>query len=77
LYYCGVRVGEAVLIVWSQVDLKAAVIRLEPEQTKTDTARTVPLPDVPVGMLEPKEGSVFDGTNLRKAWQASPWGLER
>jgi integrase len=72
LYYCGVRLGEALLIVWSQVDLKAAVIRLEPEQTKADTARIVPLPDVLVGMLElqkPKEGVVFDGTNLRKVWQ--------
>lgn len=74
LYYCGVRVGEALQIEWSQVDLPAAVIRLEREQTKADTARTVPLPDVLLGMLalqEPKEGLVFDGTNLRKAWQAA------
>jgi integrase len=72
LYFCGVRVGEALQIDWSQVDLRAAVIRLEQEQTKADTARTVPLPDVLLGMLElqePKEGPVFDSTNLRKSWQ--------
>lgn len=59
LYYCGVRVGEALLIDWTQVDLAAAVIRLEAEQTKSGEARTVPLPDVLVGMLkmqDPKTG---------------------
>jgi integrase len=74
LYYCGVRIGEAEQIDWSQVDLPAAVIRLEQEQTKADTARTVPLPDVLLGMLalqEPKEGLVFDSTNLRKAWRTA------
>lgn len=72
LYYCGVRVGEALQLEWPQVDLEAAVIRLESEQTKSGDPRTVPLPDVLVGMLkmqEPKTGCVFDGTNLRKAWQ--------
>jgi integrase len=74
LYYCGVRLGEAEQIDWSQVDLQAAVIRLESEQTKADTARTVPLPDVLVEMLngiEPKQGLVFDSTNLRKAWHTA------
>jgi integrase len=72
LYYCGVRCGEACQIEWSQVDLAAAVIRLEGEQTKNADARTVPLPDVLIAMLErrePKEGLVFSATNLRKEWQ--------
>ena len=72
LYYCGVRLGEALQIEWPQVDLASAIIRLEEDQTKTGDPRTVPLPDVLVGMLEmqePKKGRVFDGTNLRKAWQ--------
>ena len=59
-------------IDWTQVDLPAGLITLEAEQTKGDTARTVPLPDVLIGMLEmvaDKSGNVFDGTNLRKAWQ--------
>jgi integrase len=71
LYYCGVRKGEAAQIQWNQVDLDAALIRLEEDQTKNSEARTVPLPDVLVEMLrqvEPKEGAVFDTTNLRKEW---------
>ena len=71
LYYCGVRVGEAVQIEWGQVDLQAALIRLEGEQTKTSEPRVVPLPDVLVETLrqvEKKEGSVFDDTNLREEW---------
>jgi integrase len=72
LYYCGVRVGEALQIEWSQVDLAGGLIRLEGEQTKNSDARTVPLPNVLIQMLEqakPKTGLVFDGTNLRKEWQ--------
>jgi integrase len=52
LYYCGVRVGEATQIEWSQVDLQAGFVRLEVEQTKTSEARTVPLPDVLVQVLK-------------------------
>ncbi len=71
LYYCGVRLGEAKQIEWRQVDLKSAIIRLEEDQTKNSEARTVPLPDTLVKMLEQvdkKAGTVFDTTNLRKAW---------
>jgi integrase len=69
LYYCGVRKGEPEQIMWSQVDLDAALIRLEEDQTKNSEARTVPLPDVLVDMLRQiknKEGLAFDMTNLRK-----------
>ena len=71
LYYCGVRLGEALQITWHQVDLDAALVRLESDQTKTAEARTIPLPDVLVEMLKLQERgeTVFDGTNLRKAWQ--------
>lgn len=71
LYYCGVRLGEAIQIEWKQVDLDAAMIRLEEDQTKNSEARIVPLPDVLVDLLttvEPKQGLVFDHTNLRKEW---------
>ena len=74
LYYCGVRVGEALQITWEQVDLDRAVIRLEEDQTKNSDPRTVPLPDVLLEMLdrqEEKSGTVFDGTNLRKVWQTA------
>jgi integrase len=72
LYWCGVRLGEALQIEWPQVNLTDRTIRLEEEQTKTDEPRVVPLPSVLVNMLsevEPKVGRVFDGTNLRKEWQ--------
>ena len=71
LYYCGVRVGEALQIEWPQVDLDARLIRLEEDQTKTGEARVIPLPAELVNMLrtvEPKVGRVFAGTNLRKEW---------
>jgi integrase len=71
LYWCGCRIGETLQIEWSQVDLDARQIRLEPEQTKTDEGRIVPLSSELVDTLrriEPKRGRVFDGTNLRKEW---------
>ena len=71
LYYCGVRLGEAEQIEWHQVDLPAALIRLEEDQTKNSEAPTIPLPDVLVKMLkqiDKKEGAIFDTTNLRKEW---------
>lgn len=71
LYWCGVRVGEALQIEWQQVDLDRALITLEEEQTKNSEARVIPLPDVLVERLrkqEPKSGLVFDGTNLRTEW---------
>jgi integrase len=71
LYYCGVRLGEAEQIDWEQVDLPAALIRLEEDQTKNREARTIPLPNVLTERLkqvDKKEGRVFDKTNLRKEW---------
>jgi integrase len=71
LYFCGVRVGEALQIEWPQVDLKRRLIYLEEEQTKNEEPRVVPLPSVLVMMLEEKEpkiGIVFSGTNLRTEW---------
>lgn len=72
LYWCGVRLGEALSIQWDQVDLEARLIRLEPDQTKNNEPRVVPLPSVLVNELrgkEPKAGQVFDGSNLRVEWE--------
>jgi hypothetical protein len=58
-------------INWEQVDLRAALIRLEGEQTKSDQARPAPIPDVlnvTLQETEPREGFVFDRTNLPKEW---------
>ena len=70
LYYCGVRLGEALDLEWHQVNLDTGLIRLEADQTKTSEARTVPMPDVLIGMLkvQKRAGKVFDATNLRKEW---------
>jgi integrase len=46
-----VRVGEALQVEWSQVDLDARLIVLEEDQTKNAEARTVPLPSVLVMLL--------------------------
>lgn len=71
LYWCGCRIGETLQIEWSQVDLDARQIRLEPEQTKGDEGRIIPLSSELVDTLRqigPKQGQVFNGTNLRKEW---------
>ncbi len=71
LYWCGVRLGEALQIEWEQVDLTKRVVRLEEEQTKNAEPRIVPLPAVLINLLqaiEPKAGRVFDATNLRTEW---------
>jgi integrase len=71
LYWCGCRISETLQIEWSQVDLDARIIRLEPEQTKGKEARNIPLTSELVDMLRqirPMRGRVFDGTNLRKEW---------
>jgi integrase len=72
LYWCGVRKREALSIEWPQVDLKARLIRLEEEQTKSKEPRIVPLPAVLINLLTettPKVGRVFTDTNLRTEWE--------
>lgn len=72
LYFCGGRRGEAELIEWPQVHLERKLIRIEDDQTKDKEAREIPLPGRLVLMLEriePKEGRVFETTNLRKEWR--------
>jgi integrase len=69
LYHCGGRRGEAEQLDWAQVDLQHGLIVLE--ETKNDDPRIVPLPAQLINMLvaiEPKEGRVFDTTNIRKEW---------
>jgi integrase len=71
LYFCGGRSGEAELIEWPQVDLERKLIRIEDDQSKDTEAREIPLPQRLVLMLEriePKQGRVFNTTNLRKEW---------
>jgi integrase len=42
-YQTGMRTGEILNLTWNRVDLKAGLVRLKAEDTKTDNARLVPL----------------------------------
>src|SRR5215831_3163645 len=42
-YITGIRKGELLAIVWSQVDFESRIITLERDETKGDEARTVPI----------------------------------
>jgi integrase len=42
-YQTGMRSGEILNLTWNRVDLKAGLVRLKAEDTKTDDARLVPL----------------------------------
>ncbi len=42
-YFTGMRLGEILGLRWSQVDLQRRLVRLEAADTKTRTARTIPL----------------------------------
>jgi integrase len=44
-YYAGMRKGEILGLTWSKVDLKDRVISLEPEDTKDNEPRTIPICD--------------------------------
>jgi len=42
-YYTGMRQGEILNLTWDQVDLREGFVRLNPEHTKTNDGRLVPL----------------------------------
>ncbi|MEW6386312.1 MAG: tyrosine-type recombinase/integrase [Thermodesulfobacteriota bacterium] len=51
-YHTGMRQGEILNLTWGQVDLKEGFIRLNPENTKTNEGRLVPLSQEMVEMLK-------------------------
>jgi integrase len=74
LYYTGVRIGEAIKIMWSydglpQIDLEKRQITLLGVRTKNGQPRVLPWTDGLVDMLQRRsqaDGPVFDSTNFRK-----------
>ena len=42
-YHTAMRQGEILNLTWDRIDLRAGVVRLRPEETKTNEARTIPL----------------------------------
>ena len=85
-YHVGCRRGELLKISWSQVDLAAKRIRLEPGTTKNKEGRTLPIYGEMVELLQ-LEKQIRDATapdcpfvfqrrgkpvrNFRKAWDAA------
>ena len=51
-YDSGMRRGEIAQLRWSQVDLKAHVVRLRSSDTKTDEQRLVPLTERLMRLLD-------------------------
>jgi integrase len=51
-YYTGMRRGELLKLTWDRVDLKAGVVRLRPEDTKTQEGRRIPLTKELTQMLQ-------------------------
>jgi len=51
-YQTGMRLGEILHLTWDRVDLKAQVIRLKAEDTKTNEGRLVPLTSELTGLLK-------------------------
>ena len=74
----GLRRGELFQLKWSHVDLRAGLLTVSGEESKSGKARTVPLDPVVQGMLEtlplPREKYVFPGRNgqrrttVQKSW---------
>src|SRR6266545_715344 len=63
----GMRKGEILNLTWDRVDLKAGVIRLQPEDTKTREGRTIPLTKELSEML--RNATIY----LDESGQRVPW----
>ena len=59
-YHTGMRKGEIVGLTWNKVDLKDRVIRLEPEDTKDNEPRTIPICDELLEILKGIPQSIHD-----------------
>jgi integrase len=81
-YHTGMRQGEILFLTWGQVDLKEGFIKLEPEHTKTNEGRLVPLNGELVDMFKamlrglpavrvfPYKGKAF-GSTFQKAFNTA------
>lgn len=66
-YYTGCRKGEILALNWAQVDLAARLVRLEPDDTKNDEARAIPL------MSELYEMLAMQRQVRDQKWPTCPW----
>jgi integrase len=68
-YHTGMRKGEFLNLTWDRVDLKAGLLRLRPEDTKTREGRTLPLTKELSEML--RNATIY----LDESGQRVPWGF--
>lgn len=75
LYFTGCRIGAALSIKRSQIEFEdeRALLRLERNQVKNEEPILLPLPAELTEAVRdlPPEGTVFNGRNLRKSFQAA------
>ena len=60
-YHTGMRKGEILGLIWNKVDLKDRVIRLEPEDTKDNEPRTIPICDALLEILKGIPRGIHNG----------------
>lgn len=58
-YYAGMRRGEILNLTWNKVDLRNRVILLEPEDTKDNEARNIPICDELYSILTKETGQMI------------------
>jgi len=66
-FWTGCRKGEILGLKWAQVDLQERVVRLEPGETKNDSARIIPLAGELLEMLRMQK-EIRD-----EKWAGCPW----
>lgn len=57
-YHTAMRQGEILNLTWDRIDIKAGVVRLKPEDTKTNEGRMIPLQQEIIEMLEAMPRSI-------------------
>jgi integrase len=66
-YHTGMRKSEILNLIWDRIDLKAGIVRLRPEDTKTREGRTIPLTKELSEML--RNATIY----LDESGQRVPW----
>lgn len=75
LYYCGLRVGETMLLTWDDVDIDAKEMTIRAEISKTKAGRIIPIPSALASEMAgwgQREGwLIYTGLRNRRPLQAA------